>query len=367
MKFKPEKFITQRVQKSGLYTFYVRIRTEESDISKSFNERDYLSARLAYESAIQFRDKTLYEIRNKVFLQQNSATVQEMFDKYLETTTDSFKTKRKYTYLFDKYILHKSTKIQDLTRADIQTDLNKMVEECSDDTIGKVFSIWRKIINIAVLNEILNKDVTLGVKKPASKKLYVKKDNKTDRKTLTEVEHSIIKHTPDKYNARIIIFLLEVLYYTGMRPAEALALTRKDITKNGISITKEIGSSMDDTGVVRRTKTKDSVRVVPIHPELRPILKDLMEYAKCDELFKNSDRKYMESDWIGCKIYRACKIDGIEFNMYRLRHNMATQLVTNNVDSKTTVELLGHANYDMSIYYASSNDELKEDAILYIH
>ena len=75
----------------------------------------------------------------------------------------------------------------------------------------------------------------------------------------------------------------------------------------------------------------------------------------------------MNSTWIGNIIRRICKDKGIEFNLYRLRHNMATELVTNNVDSRTTMELLGHAHYDMSLYYATSNDELKEKALELIH
>ena len=42
---------------------------------------------------------------------------------------------------------------------------------------------------------------------------------------------------------------------------------------------------------------------------------------------------------------------------------MATNLVTKQVDTKTTMEILGHANYDMSLYYANSNDDLKKEAV----
>lgn len=366
MKYRKEPYIIQREGKKG-WTFLVRIRTEDGEVSKSFAEKDYPTAKQAFESAVQFRDKTMYELHTGIFLKENNSTVQDMFNVYLETTTDSFKTKKKHSCLFGKYILHKEKRMQDLTKADIQEDLNKMVETASNDTISKVYSIWKNaIVNTALLKDILNRDIMLGVKKPESKVIHLKKKTTTDRETLQKVEDLIAKSLQDHYNARIIVFLLEVLYYTGMRPAEALALTRSDITKNGISITKEIGSSIEDTGVVRRCKTPNSIRVVPIHPELKDTLEELLEYSRYNEVFKNSSGRYMETDWIGNIIYRLCKLNDIEFNMYRLRHNMATSLVTNNVDSKTTVELLGHANYDMSIYYANSNDELKEEAIRYL-
>jgi len=366
-KFRSEKGITQRIQKSGLTTFLVRIRTENGDITKSFNEKDFPSAKIAFESAVNFRNKTLYELQMGLYLAKNNSTVQDMFNAYLESTTDSYSTKRKHTCLFNKYVLHKETRMQDLTRADIQEDINRMVEIATDDTIAKVMSIWRNaIVNTALLKEIISRDLTLGVRKPESKMIHIKKDTTTDRETVNKVKALVRKGVRDPYNARIICFLIDLLYYTGMRPAEALALTRKDIKKNSISITKELGSSIDDTNVVRRCKTPNSIREIPIHQELAPAIEELLDYAERDELFLKNDGRYMDSNWVGNIIYRLCKKEGIEFNLYRMRHNMATHLVTNNVDSKTTVELLGHGNYDMSIYYANSNEELKKKAIKYL-
>lgn len=368
MRFRAERNITQRKQKSGLYTFLVRIRTDDGyDIAKSFNEKDYPSAKVAFESAVNFRNKVLYEIQAGMYVTRNSSTVADMFNSYLETTTDSFSTKKKHSCLFNKYILHKTTRMQDLTRADIQEDINKMVEIASDDTIAKVMSIWRNaIVNTALMKDIITRDITLGVRRPESKMIHVKKDTKTDKETLDKVKVLVKKSITNNYNARIVCFLLDVLYYTGMRPAEAIALTREDIKENTISITKELGSSTDDTNVIRRCKTPNSIREIPIHPELKPILEELLEYAERDKLFLKWDGQYMDSNWVGNIINRVCKKANIEFNMYRLRHNMATSLVTNNVDSKTTIELLGHGNYDMSLYYANSNDKLKEEAIKYL-
>ena len=366
-KYRKEEYIVQRRNPSGRYTFQVRIRTGNRDLIKSFSEKAYGSSKLAFDAAIMYRDKTLYEIRAGTVLKSSISTVDDMFKKYLATTTDSFKTKRKHTYMYEKYVSHKSTRMQDLTRADIQEDLNRMVDDCSDDTIGKMYSIWKNaIVNTAILNEILNKDVMLGVKKPESKKIHIRKETTTDRATVNRVEELILEHVRDHYDARIINYLIETLYFTGMRPAECLALTRADISNGMISITKEIGSSREESGVIRRCKKPSSVRVIPIHPELKDILDDLMEFSKHDALYMNSNGRYMEIDFISNTISRLCRENGVKFNLYRLRHNMATSLVTNNVDSKTTIEIMGHKNYDMSIYYASSTTELKKDAIKYV-
>lgn len=364
MKFRKEKCITVRQQKTGLYTFLVRIRTDDGDVTKSFNEAEFPTTRQAFDAAVNYRNRMVYELANGEFIRNSKATVEDMFDYYLEHTTDAYKTKDYHQKLFNKYIHHKDTKIQELTKAMIIEDLNAMVTIASDDTIGRVFCIYRDdIVESALLQEIISKDVTLGIKRPRSHVISKKRGVTTDRETLLKVEELILKRVINHYDAHVIVWLLETLYYTGMRPAEVEVLTRQDIKNGYISVTKELGSSLDEQYTIRRPKTPDSIRNVPIHQNLMPILRELMDYAKTDNLFAREDGTYMNSNWIGNIIYRLCKEQNIEFNMYRLRHNMATSLVTNNVDTKTTMEILGHAHYDMSLYYATSNDDLKEEAI----
>lgn len=361
---KKEPYINQRKTKSGSVTYQVRIRTQYGDFTKSFSEKDFLSARIALDCARKYRNKVLYDTSQEVFLKADNSTVEDMFWEYLETTSDSYKTKDYHQKLFNKYIHCKDKKIQELTRADIVNELNKMVEIASDDTIGRVFAIWRDdIIGTALYKEIIQKDVTLGIKRPKSMMITTKRGVTTDRETVLKVEELLFNYIKSKYNARVINALIEVLYYTGMRPAEVEVLTRSDIKDGWISVTKELGSSVNKQNVVRIPKTPTSNRRVPIHPNLVPILRDLLDFARTDNIFAKEDGSYMNSTWIGNTIRNVCKAHGLEFNLYRLRHNMATELITNMVDTKTTMEILGHAHYDMSLYYASSNEKLKEEAV----
>ena len=364
MKFRSEKNIIQRKQKSGLYTFLVRIRTEDGEVSKSFNEADYPTAKIAFDSAVRYRNQMQYELSMGLVEKKNNSTVQQMFDTYIDTCPSSLKTKNHLRKLFNKYVQHKDIKIQELTKADIIEDLNRMVEIASDDTIQRVMYIYRTcIVGTALLKNILLRDITLGVPKPKSKMAMQKRGVTTDKKTMEIVKKGVLGSVRSLYDAQIICFLLDVLYYTGMRPAEAEVLERTDISKTHISVTKQLGSSTDEDNVPTNTKAAESVRLIPIHPDLRPILDDLLDFAKTERLFAKEDGHYMDSSWIGTIINRVAKNKGVEFNLYRLRHNVATELVTNNVDSRTTTELLGHARYNMSLYYARSNDELKEEAI----
>jgi len=359
-----EIFIRKRCGKKGL-TFQVRLKDNEGkEISKSFNQWEFGTAQRAFDEAVMFRNKTLIDIKTNEYLPKCKLTVEEVFEDYIETTTDAYTTKDKHVKLFKKYCKHKTTPIQDLTKGDILADLNAMVKVASDDTIQRVCSIYRNdVVMHALNNEYINRDVIAGIKCPASRLLTTKKSTETDRPTILEVERLIFAKLTDKYVARLIYYLIEILYYTGMRPAEAEALTRSDIHETYISVNKQLGSDDEKVGVLTKCKTDMSVRNIPINPMLRPILNELLDFAYGEELFVNKDGYFINSSYIGSIIRRVTSGTGIKFNLYRLRHYVATELITNSVDTKTTMAILGHANYNMSLSYANSSEELKSEAI----
>lgn len=361
--FRNEPFITQRQGKRG-WSFQVFIRNGADTITKTFSERNYGSARLAFDSAVLFKNKTLTEIAEGTVLKKSNITVKECVDLFMETTVLSFSTQEKHYKLMNKYIKSLDVPIQSLTKAHIIADLNAMVDVATDDTINRVLSIYRTdIIGVALNNDLITRDLTLGLKPPKSHVYRKRKDTTTNKETLLKVENILLNSMNNKYDAKIICYMLDVLYYTGMRPAECEVLTVNDIHENYISINKELGSNRDKKDVVRRCKTEDSVRNVPISPSLKPILEELISFSKYEELFKRENGEYFNSTSIGQFIRERIRGTNIKFNMYMLRHNVATQLVTNKVDEKTTMELLGHRNFSMSLYYANSNEDLKKDAI----
>ena len=214
-------------------------------------------------------------------------------------------------------------------------------------------------------NEYINRDLMAGIRKPESRVISSKKPTATDRHTILEVERMVLASKMNPYNKKLIYYLMEILYFTGMRPAEAEALTRDDIKDDYICITKQLGSDKEDINVITRCKTDSSVRKVPIHPELRPILDELLDFAKYDELFRKDDGHYMNSTYVG-NCFRTVLKGETKFNLYMLRHHMATELVTHGVDTRTTMELLGHTNYSMSLGYANSSEDLKDEAIKHL-
>lgn len=360
-KFKKEQFITQRQGKNG-WTFQVRFKNE--NIVKSFSEKDYGSARTAYDSAVLFRNKTLYEITNDMILKVQNFTVNDVFEDYMSKSPDSFNTKEKHRKLYKRYVNTKDVLIQSLTKADIISDLNAITSQCSDDVIGRVYSLYHNnIVLHALNNEYINRDLMAGIKKPKSKVITTKRTTETDRPTILEVERLLLASNVNEYNKKLIVLLIELLYYTGMRPAEAEALTRDDIKDDYIVINKQLGSDKDNYDVVTKCKTPKSIRNIPINPNLKPILNELLDYSRYDDLFRKDDGNYMNSEFVGNILRHLLKKTNIKFNLYMLRHNMATALITNGIDTKTTMELLGHSQYNMSLDYANSSEKLKKKAI----
>ena len=61
-KFKKEKYISQVYsENTDIWSFQVKIRKDNFKISKTFSEKDYGSAKAAFNQAIIFRDQQLYD------------------------------------------------------------------------------------------------------------------------------------------------------------------------------------------------------------------------------------------------------------------------------------------------------------------
>lgn len=366
-KFRKEQCIWQRYNKtSKTWSFLVRIRNTTPNITKSFSERDYGSARRAYEQAIVFRNQCMVDMNNGISYCVSDKTLDEVFNEVFDIYPMREETKRKLYVYYNRYIKD-DILIKNVNRAYITTNLNSMVRDCSDDTIARVFGLWKKIIKTAIINEYIVNDPTNTIICPKSlKRIEKHKEVVTTRTTLDEVKNAISVKMPSI--AKQVNMALEVMWYCGLRPCEVFALNKNDIKNGYINVSKELGSDIAISGevehsnfnVIRNCKTEASVRKIPIPQNLQALLNEYVQTFKVQNiLFPNSKGGYINVSHLGGRIKKL----GYEFNMYQLRHTLATRLVTNNIDSRTVKEILGHENFDMSVYYARSNENLKKNAL----
>ena len=153
------------------------------------------------------------------------------------------------------------------------------------------------------------------------------------------------------------------MYYTGMRPAEVLALYSEDISDEFISVYKSIGSNNTEPLAVITPKTKQSIRKIPVHPNLVPYLHQLKQEQSTTPLLTELDGSLIDSNTVSYFICKLASRLGITFNMYMLRHNMATDLIADSVSPRTVQDILGHASFNMSLTYARSTEEQQAEAI----
>lgn len=141
-----------------------------------------------------------------------------------------------------------------------------------------------------------------------------------------------------------------LIYYTGCRRGEALALQYDDIDREAkmISISKSVyyvGTKPN----IKSPKTESGERVVP----LLKALEDYLPKRKHGYIFSDDGGKSPLNDHRLTGLYnRYCKRTGVSVTPHEIRHGYATALHESGVDFKTAQRLLGHAQLSttMDIY-----------------
>ena len=378
-KFRKEKYIKQRYSKtSNRWSFQVSFEYFDLDgvqqsYTKTFAEKNFKTAKDALNEACKHRDKMRHKLNTEGLPKKQTFTLKEVFNLTTQLFILRKETVIKLEKNFKKYILTELGDIdfKKISALSINRTLNQMVSTASDDTIKRVFSIWKKLFKTARVHKIVMIDITDEIIVPKSEVKKVKKKVNTSYNDLLKIIDTLRKSTRQTkkyiFETEVMIYGLLTIYYTGLRPAECFALKKGniDLINNIIYIDEEIGSSYTELNVLRETKTEDSVREIPIVPKLKKILQDAFryQYEDAEFLFSNYEKQLFDIDTITNKITRCAKKINIKFNMYMLRHLFSTDLIVNKTDPRTVMELMGHNNVAMTIEYARSNSDLKVKAL----
>lgn len=152
-------------------------------------------------------------------------------------------------------------------------------------------------------------------------------------------------------------------YYTGMRIAEITALYREDIDfeNNTIDINKQLvyaSRSKSEYEIRHILKTSKSRGKIPLPYELKILLKEYIEKYPYDPICSKQGQ-YFNVPNLGKKLRR-----DFGFTYHDLRHSFASILYTNNVDVKTTQELLRHTNVSTTLnIYTHLKEDRKLDVV----
>lgn len=136
--------------------------------------------------------------------------------------------------------------------------------------------------------------------------------------------------------------LFELLYFTGMRKGEVLALTWKDINfyTNTLTINKTITRNHE----LQTPKTKSSNRIITLDDYIIENLKNLYKFKTNDLIFEH----ITFSNLLRKKNYY-CKLSGVkQIKIHEFRHSHACLLFINNVPIDEISHRLGHSKISIT-------------------
>lgn len=273
--------------------------------------------------------------------------------------TTEIRTKNDYKYIINSYIIPSLgyKKITDINQNDIKELMKKM--EDIPTTAKKTLQLIRRLLNEAINDDIVIKNVTNNIKSP--------KVIKSERLPISIDIDSRLLLSKSKY-APFFIFMR----YTGMRREEIVPITVNDIdlVNKTICINKAV-TFLHNQPVLKKTKNSKT-RYVPILDIIYDLVIELCNEAKKENrelLFvKESDhlmltesaiKRHLESFLYDLNlIYEKEKkeIDDnfelnnnnkIKFTCHQLRHSYCTMIYYSDVKIKEAQNLMGHSSAKM--------------------
>lgn len=201
-----------------------------------------------------------------------------------------------------------------------------------------------------LLSSILNYAVSyFGLKENPCKKTGPMGKKRADAMDFWTVEEfnafiNVLK-LPKKLN---IYTMVTVLFWTGMRIGELLALTLEDINtdNNTISITKTY-AHYHGKDVIQSPKTESSKRVIDVPKELIDLIVDFAD--KCD--IKPNQRIFEHHNaYLAPELKRICKKNNLKcIRVHDLRHSHASFLINNGFSPVVIKDRLGHENIETTL------------------
>lgn len=306
----------------------------------------------------------------------SNITLKQWAEKWynVNISTKEYNTKRNIRSILDNHIYPAlgNMKLKNIKVINIRELQKDMVEKGLTSTCNRTITTIKRILNDAVENDIIQKNVAFNVK--------AVKYTKIEKKPLSIYEDNLLL-TVAKTHKYGLFYL--ILRYTGLRTEEIIPLTIDDIDLDSKTITVDKAIYFEkNTPNQKITKNRKS-RKVPILDIIYEQLKEHIEKCKTNNqklLFvKQTDGcmiTFSSSRWMLSSFLIAInkqyekeqkelddkfelKEDNkIYFTNHQLRHSYCTMLYYAGIKIKKAQELMGHSSADMvyNIYTHLDNE-----------
>ena len=267
----------------------------------------------------------------------------------------SLNTRLMYQNAIEKHIIPEigDYYFSEITLSDLQTIINNRSDKY--ETCNKIKLTLKQIYGAAA-DDGIKVDFKVS-------KLALPPKKQSEKRALTAAEKEALFKAPLPPIQRLYVLML---YYTGLRREEALALTVGDIdtVKNVVCVRRTVIFDGNRPVIKDSAKTSASRRDVPIPAAFRNELYSYMQDKRI--LFPMSTRpnEYMSLSsyvkfWNG--IIRALvpfAESAKDLTAHIFRHNYATILYYSGISPKMAAKLMGHSNTQMIMQiYAHLDDE----------
>ena len=183
------------------------------------------------------------------------------------------------------------------------------------------------------------------------------KDNENEEKKVDFYNIKEFKKFIKKVDNNVYKQFFNLMYFTGTRPGEAMALKFSDLSKYQISINKTIDER--NNRKIGTPKTKKSKRKILIDKKLyKDLIKLKKEYQNTtDDYFIFGGSKPLAPTTINRHKIKACEKAKIRaITLHQFRHSHATLLLNKKIIINEISDRLGHSNVNTTLNIYTHSD-----------
>lgn len=292
------------------------------------------------------------------FLKQSKANLDMTFESFVEVYTEDMKHRvklntwrTKESIIQDKLMPYfKDKKMNEIKSSDIVKWQNVMMQIANKN--GKQLSpTYLKTIHNQ-LSAIFNHAIRYYelAANPAQKAGNMGKEKTKEMLFWTKDEY--LKFSDAMMDKPISYYIYELLYWTGIRSGELLALTKADFDfeKSTLKINKSY-QRIDCQDIITEPKTPKSNRIISM-PDF--LAEEMDEYICSLYKIKDDDRIFpVTKSYLQSEMIRGCKQAGVKrIRNHDLRHSHCSLLINMGFSAVAIADRLGHESIDITYRYA---------------